>query len=157
MIFRSGSCIVTPMPKIRLRQGEEPVEVGGKKLLLGIATPGPVPPGERADIEVNPQLAGMIASLLLDKTTAECFDLVDLRVGKNSQFVTANPIPLSAFATDMDDFPGAGEFATADEKYRELFDLDRSMPGMTLRLVVQNKSGIPARFRGCALYCCEHS
>lgn len=140
---------------VRLKPGDEPVEVSGQRLLLGLSTPGPVPPGMTADIVVTPQLSGLITAWLLDKNTAEAFDLEDFRIGKNSQLVTADPISLAAYAAapaEGSSWPDMREIQIAEDRFREIVDLDRCLVGLNVIFRVKNVSGVPLRFRGAFVF-----
>lgn len=139
--------------KIRLRRGEEPVELNGKRLLVGIGTKA-CAPGETATMVVRPQLSGRTLTILVDRRTAEAFELYDLRVGKCSQFVSTNSVPLHMFAVDVEHLPDAQELRVVDEQYREFFDLDVCPVGTDLLVIVTNTSDEPADFRGAIAFLC---
>lgn len=140
------------MPKIRLKRGEEPVELEGKRLLIGLASHIDVPPGGTTTIEVQPQLKGLVEALLVTPECAASFDLLDLRIARNSQFVSVDPLPLAMFAKEVPGMPAMAELALTDECFREFFDLDMCMVSMAIRVEVMNTSEQPIRFRGCFVY-----
>jgi hypothetical protein len=50
------------------------------------------------DIQVNPQLPFRGERLIIPSNVANSFEILDLKVGNRSQFVTASPVPAVVFA-----------------------------------------------------------
>lgn len=139
--------------KIRLRKGEEAIELDGRRFLIGIRStkdgmPIDVEPGAEFMIPVRVQLAGVITSLLLAKDTAENFELVDWRIGKNSQFVNADPIPLAMFAHELPTYPYASAIELHEDEVLELLDLDVIQIMQDVTLQVRNTSDRARPFVG---------
>ena len=139
--------------KIRLRKGEEPIELEGRRFLVGLQStkdgmPCLVEPGATCMIVARLQLVGAITSLLLAKDTAENFELMDWRIGKNSQFVNAEPIPLAMFAHELPDYPYASALELHEDRVLELLDLDVVQIGQDVMLMVRNTSDSARPFIG---------
>jgi hypothetical protein len=91
-----------------------------------------VPPGVSANITVNPQVVFKMKKLIIPDDVAKAFDILDIKVGKNSQFATANSVPAEIFAASK-----GGELVTTDTCH----------VSMDLTICVLNKSSEPVAFR----------
>jgi len=64
--------------------------LGGELVIL-------VPPGHTLNLVAQPQVVFRPEKLVLDDESAENFQVADVKVGKNSQFLSAAPMPGSLF------------------------------------------------------------
>jgi hypothetical protein len=90
-----------------------------------------VPAGVSANITVNPQVIFKMKKLIIPDDVAKAFDILDIKVGKNSQFATANSVPAEIFAASK-----GGELVTTDTCH----------VSMDLTICVLNKSSEPVSF-----------
>lgn len=138
--------------KLSMKAGGQLIELDGRQMWMGLASEVPIGGGDTQLFRVRPQQLGRILALVVDRQTAERFELCDLRIGRNSQFLSSSPIPLALFATDVEGFPNMGELKFHDEKYRELVDLEACPVGCDVEFDVQNVSDKPTLFRGAVIW-----
>jgi hypothetical protein len=85
----------------RMRQGTvlrqyEPMR--GRQLILGFASTGTVAAGATVDIIQRPQLTFRPERIVIPAAIGANFNVADVRIGKNSQFLSAGAIPGATFA-----------------------------------------------------------
>lgn len=99
---------------------------------LGFESAIPVNPGTTAQITSRPQVPFRGERLIVPSDIAGSFSILDLRVGKNSQFVNAGSVPARMFqenATDM------------------RLQCDTAQISQDVTISVQNIGGAPQTFR----------
>ena len=63
----------------------------------------PIPPGAIAEFVARPQLACVGERVHVEMDCARYFDILDIRVGMRSLFMSADPIPADTYALVLDD------------------------------------------------------
>ena len=91
-----------------------------------------IPPGATTTIEVKPQVLFVGRRLAVPPQIGRSFDIIDVKVGKDSQLAASGNMPADAFSTLAVD-------AT--------MELDPAEPGITIVLVVQNTGVAPMAFK----------
>jgi len=102
-----------------------------REFTLGFDSVTPIPPGGTAQIISLPQVPFKGTRLVVPSDIAGLFLILDLRVGKNSQFVAAGAVPARVYAEN-------GVSVT--------MSLDTAQVSQQIVLSIQNFSGGPARF-----------
>lgn len=114
-----------------------------------------VAPGASVQLTRIPQLQGFVVGVLVSEESARNFELVDLRIGNVSCFITAEPIPLAFLAVPDAVLPAMWAVDCAEDEYRELLDVHRPVYiGQRLTLELRNTSDEPRAFKGAVVYRC---
>lgn len=100
---------------------------------LGIKSAAIIPAGTTADITGQPQVIFRAERLIVKSSIAASFDIIDVKVGKNSQFAAAGPVPADSFS------PNAVGIR---------LKCDTATPGMNIVVTVENTGGADLFFRG---------
>jgi hypothetical protein len=110
----------------------------GRDMILGFNSKDgeQVPPGATANITSRPQVIFKMKKLIIPDAIADAFDIVDIKIGKNSQLATANPIAGSTFAV---------------RKNGETFTTDTAQVSMDMTITVFNKTKEPMAFMAAAV------
>jgi len=85
----------------KLRQGtvlQQYNPMKGRQLILGFASTGTVAAGATVDIIQRPQLVFRPERVVIPAAIGANFNVADIRIGKNSQFLSAGAIPGAVFA-----------------------------------------------------------
>lgn len=91
-----------------------------------------IDPGEEVDIEVKPQVFFRGERLALPPSTARHFDIMDIKVGKDSQLAATGTMPGESFSA----------LAVGVR-----MELDTAKPGIVITLRVRNVDTIPHDFK----------
>lgn len=120
-------------PNARVVQVKEEKPTRQRKYPLGFNSVVAVPAGGNVVLTQRPQVIWRGERLIIAASIAGSFDVVDLKIGKNSQFAASGSVP--------------GDMFTPDAVGVELH-MDTATPGQDVFLSVQNVSGAPLVFRG---------
>ncbi len=90
-----------------------------------------VAPGASAIVITRPQILFKMKRVIIPDDVANAFDITDIRVGRNSQFATIDPVPAATFAAS---------------KGGEVFQTDVCQVSMNFAFHVYNRSDKPMRF-----------
>lgn len=85
----------------RLRQGTVLQQYNpkkGRQLILGFSSTGTVAAGATVDIIQRPQLTFRPERIFIPAAIGANFNVADLRIGKNSQFLSAGAVPGAVFS-----------------------------------------------------------
>ncbi len=85
----------------RLRQGTVLTQYNpkkGRQLILGFSSTGTVAAGTTVDIIQRPQLTFRPERIFIPAAIGANFNVADLRIGKNSQFLSAGAVPGAVFS-----------------------------------------------------------
>lgn len=85
----------------RLRQGtvlSQYQPTRGRQLILGFSSTGTVAAGATVDIIQRPQLTFRPERIFIPAAIGANFNVADLRIGKNSQFLSAGAVPAAVFS-----------------------------------------------------------
>ena len=85
----------------RLRQGTVLSQYNprkGRQLILGFSSTGTVAAGATVDIIQRPQLTFRPERIFIPAAIGANFNVADLRIGKNSQFLSAGAVPGAVFS-----------------------------------------------------------
>lgn len=110
----------------------EQVPTRAREYPLGFVSAAPVAAGGTVDIVAQPQVVFRGERLIVPSDIAGGFVINDLKVGKNSQFASSNPIPARTF-----DEQGVGVRLV----------LDTAQISQQIVLTVTNIGGAPTTFR----------
>lgn len=102
-------------------------------------------PHEVKLIVVHPLVPFRPRSLRIPEALAKCFDIIDLSVGRNSQFVQTIKRSGTLFVPRLEHCPKCNEQHPVDTV--RLWG-DVAHPGMTVSAAVQNIGDVPRRFSG---------
>ena len=103
---------------------------------VGFVSQTPVAPGALAEIEVKPQVSFQGHRLAVKASQARYFNIVDIKVGKDSQLAATGEMPAEAFSS----------LAVGTQ-----MELDRAEPGIVITLIVRNTDTAAQDF-GAVLY-----
>lgn len=117
------------LPRRRQLVSEEPTHE--RQFPIGFAKDN-IAPGDEEDIEVKPQVYFRGERLAIAPTLARYFDVIDIKVGKNSQLAATG------------DMPGESFSALAVGVRMEL---DTAKPGIVITLRVRNVDSQPHDFK----------
>lgn len=85
----------------RLRQGQVLTQYAprkGRQLILGFSSTGTVPAATTVDIIQRPQLTFRPERIFIPAAIGANFNVADVRIGKNSQFLSAGAVPGAVFS-----------------------------------------------------------
>lgn len=85
----------------KLRQGtvlQQYNPMKGRQLILGFASTGTIAAGATVDIIQRPQLVFRPERVVVPAAIGANFNIADIRIGKNSQFLSAGAIPGAVFS-----------------------------------------------------------
>lgn len=85
----------------RLQQGtvlQQYAPMKGRQLILGFSSTGTVAAGATVDIIQRPQLTFRPERIVIPAAVGANFNVSDIRIGKDSQFLSAGAIPAAVFA-----------------------------------------------------------
>lgn len=82
-----------------------------------------VPPGESVNVEVKPQVLFRGERLAVATSIARHFNIIDIKIGKDSQLAAAGDMPAESFASDA---------------VGVRMELDTAQPGIVIQIRVQN-------------------
>ena len=99
-------------------------------------TQAAIPPGQVAEIEVKPQVRFQGHRLAVAASQARYFNIVDIKVGKDSQLAATGEMPAEAFSS----------LAVGTQ-----MELDCAPPGIVITLIVHN-TDVAAQDFGAVLY-----
>lgn len=105
--------------------------------VLSLDSETSVPPGSMVSVVTRPQVPFKGKQIHVPLSCARDFLIHDIRVGVQSQKISATPIPADTFSLQVGDDV---------ERRGEPFDLDQAQIGMDVVFVVQNISAYGARF-----------
>jgi hypothetical protein len=103
---------------------------------VGFVQPG-VPAGQLAEIEVKPQVKFQGHRLAVAQSIARYFNIVDIKVGKDSQLAATGEMPAEAFSA----------LAVGTQ-----MELDCAPPGIVITLIVHNTDAAADHDFGAVLY-----
>lgn len=103
-----------------------------RRFPLGFASNGTVAPGAQASIVAQPQVLFRGERLIVPSDVAGDFTIDDCKVGKDSQFVAAGPIPARTLQ---------------ENAWGVDFQLDTAQISQNVQLLVTNISGAARQFR----------
>jgi hypothetical protein len=132
----------------------------GLRYLLPVSARDPISSRMSAQITCRPQMAPFqVTHLLVSRTCAEFFNVVDIKVGNRSQFVQSGDVPADLFEVDapilessaLDDLE-PGEMITfkigkSVGRLGLALDLELAQMSMDLVLTVTNIDDLPHTFR----------
>ncbi len=107
-----------------------------RKFPVGFNVQTPIAAGQLQEIEVKPQVKFQGFRLAVSPSIARFFNIVDIKVGKDSQLAATGEMPAEAFSALA---VGA------------LMELDQAPPGIVITLIVHNTDTNPQNF-GAVLY-----
>ena len=125
----SGAAL--PSPKIVVRRPNR-----GRRLPMGLFSLGLIAAGSPSQVTAEPQTAFRLERFSVPDELAIFFDIVDIKVGKDSIFDTDGRVPATCF----------DQAATGI-----LLGVDTNQAGTTLSVDVLNKSLAPSIFQALAL------
>lgn len=111
-------------------QRERPTKA--REFPLGFESPTTIAPGATATITSRPQIPFKGARLIVPSDIAGSFSILDLRVGKNSQFTSSGAVPARTFQ---------------ENAVGIRLSLDTAQISQDVTLQVQNIGGAPQTFR----------
>jgi hypothetical protein len=129
----------------RINAAAERVGLGAARIPFGLI--GEPLDGGHDVLEVRPHVSCQPEHLVLTAETARGFDLVDFKVGKNSQFGGPECLPLDTFSVDA--YARAGDRLSSVQAWH---GTDVCYPGMSISLYVHALRRGPLQFRG-LLWC----
>lgn len=105
-----------------------------RELVVGVDSGATlIPAGLSVNIPLAPQVTFRLERFIAADTTSPNFDILDIRVGKDSQFVAAGAVPAEVFSSKA---VGVG------------LKGDTAVPGIQIIITVLNKTLAAARFQG---------
>lgn len=105
-----------------------------RELVVGVDSGATlIPAGLSVNIPLAPQVTFRLERFIAADTTSPNFDILDIRVGKDSQFVAAGAVPAEVFSSKA---VGVG------------LKGDTAIPGIQIIITVLNKTLAAARFQG---------
>ena len=105
-----------------------------RELVVGVDSGATlIPAGLSVNIPLAPQVTFRLERFIAADTTSPSFDILDIRVGKDSQFVAAGAVPAEVFSSKA---VGVG------------LKGDTAVPGIQIIITVLNKTLAAARFQG---------
>ncbi len=129
----------------RLNAAAQRSGLGGSRIPFGLIGQ-PIDRGQDL-VEIKPQIWCQPEHLVLTAETARGFELVDFKVGKNSQFGGLECLPLDTFSVDS--YARGGERLSSVQAWH---GTDVCLPGMPITLFVHALRRGPIQFRG-LLWC----
>lgn len=103
-----------------------------RKYPMGFKADADTVAGATTSVVRRPQVPIKLERLVVSAGIADSFEIIDVKIGKNSQLVSNDPIPGDAFA------PGAFQIELAG---------DTANVGHDILILASNYSGAPKRFR----------
>lgn len=104
-----------------------------RKYPMGFKGDADTPAGNTVSVVRRPQVPIKLERLVVSAGVTDSFEIVDVKVGKNSQMVSSDPVPADAFG------PGAFSVDLAG---------DTANVGHDIAITATNYSGAAKRFRG---------
>jgi len=104
-----------------------------RKYPMGIKGDADTVAGAVVNVVRRPQVPIKLERLIVSSSVTDSFEINDVKIGKNSQLVSADPVPADAFG------PGAFQVELAG---------DTANVGHDILVSATNYSGAPKRFRG---------
>ena len=95
-----------------------------------------IPAGQLGEIEVKPQVRFQGHRLAVGQSCARYFNIIDIKVGKDSQLAATGEMPAEAFSS----------LSVGTQ-----MELDPAPPGIVITLIVRNTDTAPQNF-GAVLY-----
>lgn len=105
---------------------------------VGLWTEEPISPGARSFVITVPQVIFRATRLVVSPRIAPFFNLLDLRVGKNSMFINTSKVTADAFPPIPKLKADADPREISEWVRAQFIDCDTAHPGMQIGLHVEN-------------------
>ena len=114
-----------------------------KTRILGLESKEYILPGQKEDVVTRPQLVFKGDRIHIPLEVAQHFDILDIRVGYNSQFISAEAVPADTFSLKVG--------KDSIERNGEAFDFDMAQVAQDIKFVVRNKSNCGVKFKAAVI------
>ena len=149
MVYQTGKGDLTPAALVRRTnelfnaiRGDE--QLAGREFHLPTTPCGlvmySIGPGKQVYIDSNPQIAILTRRLIVDPACAPYFDIVDLKAGQRSLFISCDRLAASLFPPVENVESEIGRI-----------HVEAVYPGAHIRIIVQNKSTETRDFMGAVM------